>query len=304
MVATDKRGRVPLGRAGTGLADRFPEIHWTSRLNLKALLPERAVELLPATVERVIEFTGLEMPLLGLPDEKGLVVLGNRRAIALKGMRHYAEIPIFIANSAQDLARWCDADKQLTSWDQGPEPRPWSWSERGALLDHTLGVLRRSTLSGAGRGSVVEILAAYFGVHEIQLRNAMYLLRYERLGGPEGERAGSLMKLVEAGEIAPQTAYRKLRDGEPVSMTYASVKPLMSAKAQERALRNAAGALSGLVMGLRAMGDVSPDLPAAARAELVPPIQDARRLLARIARQLQGLEEPVDESNNTDKGDA
>lgn len=245
----------------------------------------------------MIEFQGLEIPLLALPDEKGVAVLGNRRAWALKSMRHYEEIPLFVAETPNDIARWGAADKQASAWFSASDVRPWTWAERAAVLQHCMAVYGPGGVMG-GRGSLAKTLADYFEVHEIQLRHAMYLLRFEQAGGPEGERAGALFALVERGELKPQSAYRKLRDGDPVAMTsYASSSPLMTAKQQEAALRNAVGVLSGVVMGLRAMGDISPDLPANVRAEVVPPVQDARRLLARIARQLQGMEEPVDESN-------
>lgn len=260
------------------------------------MLPERASYLLQAGAARVIEFQGLEIPLLGLPDEKHVVVLGNRRAGALKTMRNFDQVPLYIAHNAEELDRWCTAD---ATWMEGqPDVRPWTWSERGALLDHVMKVIGRPGGGGSG-GSVVDVLAAYFGVHEVQLRNAAYLLRFERQGGAGGERASSLLMLADKGELLPQSAYRKLRDGDPVALSgrASSGGRGMTAKQQENALRNAVGVLNGVVMGLRQMGDISPDLAGDVRAEVTPPIQDARRALARIARQLQGLEEPVDESN-------
>lgn len=244
----------------------------------------------------MIEFSGLEIPLLALPDEKHVAVLGNRRAAALKSMRHYDQIPLYVAHNAQELELWCQTDRDLARWSHDTDTRPWTWSERAAVLDHAMKVIGRT--SGAYRGSVIDILADYFGVHEVHLRNAAYLLRFEQAGGPEAERAARLMALVDREEIRPQTAYRKLRDGDPVALTGgATPGPVMPARQQENVLRNTVSALSGVVMGLRQMGDISPDVSAEVRAQVVPHIQDARRVLSRIARQLQGLSEPVDESN-------
>lgn len=260
-------------------------------------LPERAAYGLSAPTTRVIEFSGLEIPLLALPDQEHVVVLGNRRAAALKSMRHFDQVPLYVARNAQELELWCQADRRLADGDAaGYDARPWTWSERAAVLDHAMKVIGRT--SGAYRGSVIDILAAYFGVHEVHLRNAVYLLRFERAGGPEAERAARLMALVDRGEIRPQTAYRKLRDGDPVALAGGNTPgPAMPARQQENALRNTVSALSGVVMGLRQMGDISPDVSAEVRDQVVPHIQDARRVLARIARQLQGVSEPVDESN-------
>lgn len=247
----------------------------------------------------MIEFAGLEIPLLALPDEKHVAVLGNRRAAALKSMSHYDQIPLYVAHNAAELDAWCQADKELTrAGTFGTDVRPWGWSERAAVLDYALNVIGRPGGAGTNRGSVTEVLARYFEVHEIHLRNAMYLLRFARAGGAEAERAAALLALVESGELMPQSAYRKLRDGDPAVMAGgAAAPPEMGAKRQAATLRNTVSVLTGTVMGLRQMGDISPDLPEAVRAEVLPAIQDARRLLARIARQLQGLSEPVDESN-------
>jgi hypothetical protein len=256
--------------------------------------------MLPAQVVRPIEFTGLAMPLLSLGAEPSHVVLGNRRAAAVKVMKHVDEIPLFVAHNPAELARWCEADKELERWNQGPGGLPWSWRQMGAALDAVLGGLSSHGAGGTAAARApgpTDVLAAYFDVHEVQLRNAMYLLRFERIGGPEGERATQALDLVEAGELKAQTAFRKLRDGAPMEYGVGAIRPAATVAQQVKAIRKAGDALAGITHGLKAIGDVDPAMPAETRAELARPIQEARAVIARLARQLGTTE------SNTDKGE-
>lgn len=237
----------------------------------------------------MIEFAGLEIPLLSLVAEPSNVVLGNRRAALIKTLKHFEEVPVYVARTPEDIARWCDADRELEKWNAGPEGMPWTWRQQAQVLDAALTGL--ATQGGGGRAmprppGATDVLAAYFGRHEVQLRNAMYLLRFEQAGGPVGERARQALDLVEAGEIKAQSVYRKLRNGDPIQVGVSAPKPGATVAQQEKALRNAADALAGITHGLRAIGDIDPAMTADARAALMPPLVEARTTLSRLVRQL------------------
>lgn len=264
-------------------------LHWARRLNLTWQLPERAGTDLPGPIVRAMEFTGLEIPLLTLAYEPTSVVLGNRRAAAVRGMKRFDDVPVYVAQEPEDIEAWCQADRATQRAEQAlapiPDHLPWTWRQRAAVLDYCLRGLDR-TRGGPRGGSLAVILGEYFGVPEIQLRNAMYLLRFERTGGDEGARATEALTLVEASEIQPQSAYKKLRAGDPMQVGVAAPRPLASAAQQEKTLRSAGQALSGITFGLRQLGDIDPAMPAETRAELLGPLQEARTTLTRLARQL------------------
>lgn len=222
-------------------------------------------------------------------NEPSSVVLGNRRAAAIKEMRHFDEVPVFVAHDPTDLERWLGADVALDAWNQGPAGMPWTWRQRADVLGAVLDGLDQFKGGGAGGsrgGSPTEMVARYFGVHEVQLRNALYLLRYERAGGGEGERARQALDLVEAGAIKPQSAYRKLRDGHPMQVGVGPTRPAMSADRQAKVLRQTGEALAGITHGLKQLGDIDPAMSADTRATLLGPLAEARAVLARFTRQL------------------
>lgn len=288
MVASDGRRRVPLGGSHTGLADSL-RVHWTRRENLTWQVGDRGAARLPAQIVRLIEFSGLEIPLLAMGNEPSSVVLGNRRAAAIKGMRHFDEVPVFVAHGPADLERWLVADRKLDEWNQGPAGMPWTWRQRADVLGAALAGLDDFRGGGAGGsrgGSPTDMLAAYFDVPEVQLRNALYLLRFERSGGGEAERATQALDLAEAGVIKPQSAYRKLRDGHPMQVGVGATKPGATAAEQAKVLRQAGEALAGITHGLKQLGDIDPAMPADTRAALLGPLAEARTALSRITRQL------------------
>lgn len=251
-------------------------------------MTDRASVRLPAGVVRPIEFTGLEIPLMALSSEPSAVLLGNRRAAAIKEMAHFDEVPILVVRTATHLKAWCDADRALEAR-FGEPGLPWTWRQRATALNILLANLEGFRGgSGTNRpGSPTAILARYFGVHEIQLRNATYLLRFELADGPDRERATEALDLVEAGEVAPQSAYRRVREGRMVqNVTPYTPKPKVSAAAQERALGQVAATLAGVTYGLRQLGDIDPAIPAETRAALAAPLADARQVLTRVVRQL------------------
>lgn len=232
-----------------------------------------------------------------MANEPSSVVLGNRRAAAVKEMRHFDEVPVFVAHGPPDLERWLGVDAALDAWNQGPAGMPWTWRQRADVLGAVLDGLDQFKGGGAGGtrgGSPTAMVARYFGVHEVQLRNALYLLRFERsMSAPEAERATQALDLVEAGLIKPQSAYRKLRDGHPMQVGAGPTKPNASAAQQEKVLRSTGEALAGITHGLRQLGDIDPAMKAEIRAALVGPLAEARAVLARLTRQLA----------STDKGD-
>jgi hypothetical protein len=257
---------------------------------------DRAAARLPAQIARLIEFSGLEIPLLALPNEPSSVVLGNRRAAAVKEMRHFDEVPVFVAHGPADLEKWLNLDAHLTAAMGEPGGMPWTWRQRADVLGAVLAGLEQFKGGGAGGsrgGSPTAMLADYFGVHEVQLRNALYLLRFEQSDGVDAERARQGLDLVEAGEIKPQSAYRKLRDGHPMYVGIGPTRPNATANQQEKVLRSTGEALAGITHGLRQLGDIDPAMTAETRAALVGPLAEARTVLARLTRQLA----------STDKGD-
>lgn len=237
----------------------------------------------PAGWARTIEFLGLEIPLLALPDNPNRVVLGVRRARAVLSMKHYDEIPVYVAFTGHALDAWLVADEQVAKLPGFGPGRPWTWRERAAVLDVAL---------ACGVKGVTEPLAAYFDTHEVQLRNALYVARFAREETPEGARANAFLDLVESGELRPQSAYRKLRDGDPVIPGRKADRPRASAKDQLKALQNASGLLAGVAQELERLGDLHHDLTDDERASVREPFERARRVITRIARQL-----------NTSKGD-
>lgn len=247
---------------------------------------------LPGHIGRAIEFTGLEIPLMSLASAPSKVVLGNRRAVAIKEARHWGEVPVFVVHNPPELDEWLNIDVRLDQWNQGPPGMPWTWRQRADVLSAVLAGLDHIR-GGPHFGSPTEMLGAYFGVHEVQLRNALYLLRFERAGGPEGVRAGLALDMCERGDIKPQSAYRKVRDGHPMQVGVGATKPAVSAAQQEKVLRSTGEALAGITHGLKQLGDIDPAMPAETRASLVGPLAEARSILTRLTRQLA----------STDKGD-
>lgn len=268
------------------------DIHWTRRENLTHEVQDRGRARLPAQIARMIEFSGLEIPLLTLASEPSSVVLGNRRAAAVKEMKHFDEVPVFVAHNPAELETWLRIDARLDEWNQGPAGMPWTWRQRAEVLRVVLSGLDHIR-GGSYLGSPTEMLASYFNVHPVQLRNALYLLRYEREGGPEGERARLALDLCERDELKPQSAYRKLRDGHPMQVGVTEPRPAATAAQQEKVLRSTGEALAGITHGLRQLGDIDPAMSAETRAALVGPLAEARTILTRLTRQLA----------STDKGD-
>jgi hypothetical protein len=237
---------------------------------------------------RAIEFVGLEIPLLALPDRPNVVVLGARRARAVRAMRHFEEVPVYVAPTSDALDAWCVADEEVAK--RLGAGAPWTWRQRGELLDLAMQAYR-----GYKKGPP-DALAAYFGVHESQLRHTAYLLRLERGSIPAVQAdARAAIELIERGELQPQSAYRKVRKGEPVAgraERAAARDATVPAAQQVKVLRSTIAALAGMKLGLDALGNLSPDITDAERQELAPSITEMRALFARLARQL-----------NTNKGD-
>jgi hypothetical protein len=240
----------------------------------------------------VLRSEGLDIPLLSIYDKPHVVVLGTRRAAALRArMRGTDRIPVLVAGRSLHISNWLQADLQVQGW-RGVG-RPWTWMERARVANTMLAAI---TPRPGRDPSLTRALAAYFGVPEPQLRNAAYIQRdFDRATGDEKRRIARAVIDVEAGKILPHSAMRRLNARIGWHPDSDTPPPTMTADRQAQMLGVLAGQLSGLLLGIEQMGAVHPDLTPEQRAELYPPLAKFRRALTRITRQINNTQGAKDE---------
>jgi hypothetical protein len=219
----------------------------------------------------------LDVPLLATDAEPHAVVLGTRRAAALKAhLGANDEIPILVASKSSEVLAWLAADRRAHP-DGG---LPWSWVQRARVY----GWLTRDISTRNGQPPLVAALADYLGTHEGQLRNAWYLVRdFDAAGGEKRIQLGRALQAVESGELLPQSAATRLRTAGFPDPNAPRRPPAMSAADQRRALVKLGDALTGLGMGIESLGVMH---ALASDDPVLVPLKRFRRDITRLVRAL------------------
>lgn len=241
---------------------------------------ERHLTPLPNIAARDLATYGLDVPLLATVGEPRAVVLGTRRAAALKSIVHPdSRLPVMCASKASEVRSWMAFDRV----NRAVNEMPWSWVQRGRLM----GWLLRD-IQVRGDASIVDIAAEYLGVKpSMQLRNAWYLVRdFDLATGEKKARIARAIEAVERGEYAPQSAVYRLTQGGFPDPDAPQERPAMTAAQQQRAIATLGQELAGLKLGIEALGVLHPDLTNEQRAALLAPLAEFRTVFVRLTRAL------------------
>jgi hypothetical protein len=254
-------------------------VAWVRVRDLR-IVGERQFVPLPEVAGRDIVANGLDVPLLATVGEPRAVILGTRRAAALKALLHRdSRVPVMVAGKSSEVVSWMAAD----SAHRAVNEMPWTWMQRGRVA----GWLLRDIAVRNGEPSLVDALATYLGVQAIQVRNAWYLVRdFDRAQGSRKVQVGRAIEAVERGELLPQSATSRLREGRFPDPDAPPAPATMTLAEQVRALQALGGELTGLGLGIDALGPVHEGLTTEQRAELLVPLAEFRRTLTRLTRAL------------------
>lgn len=248
---------------------------WTRAGDLR-VVGDRQGTPLPEGVGRDLAVNGLTIPLLATDGEPRAVVLGTRRAAALKVyLGKDVRVPVLVASRSSEVAEWLRTDQALY-----PDGLPWSWVQRARVY----GWIVRDVSVRNGEPSVLGALAAYLQVHEIQLRNAWYLVRdFDRATGDKKVHLARAIQAVESGTLKPQSAYGRLKEGGFPDPDAPPPPPSLTPAQQRKALESLGHTLAGLSLGIDSLGVVSPLAPG--DPALVPLVK-FRRQITRLVRAL------------------
>jgi len=242
------------------------------------MLGDRRYVPLPDYVARAMVDRGeLDVPLLSTHAEPRAIVLGTRRAAALKAhLRPNDQVPVLVASRSSEVLAWLEVDGPL----HGHGGLPWSWVQRARVY----GVLSTDVTTRGGEPAMSVPLATYLGTYEGQLRHAWYLVRdFDRTSGEEKVQLGRAIRAVETGELLPQSATHRLKSVGFPDPDAPRAAPTMTAAEQRKRLENLGHVLAGASLAIDSLGTIH-RLPA--DDPLLEALRKSRRDIARLTRAL------------------
>jgi hypothetical protein len=241
------------------------------------ILPHRAI-----LSGREIEALSLDLEQAGWPVLEPAVVRVNGAYQLLAGERRWAamlrgrrDLNVWVMRRWADFMAWMLLDEQRSGVHQG---KPMTLVDAKVMLDKINDWLRPTT-----RDHADQMVAEYLGLDMYQIRQTRYLCNW--LGPNNLPEVQALARhelgLVAARKVSPSAAYERVKRADSRLRA-----PSVPAARQRKMLDNSVEIITGLIDGLKALGDLAGQLEPGECADWARELSAGRLQLERTIKAL------------------